>query len=74
MPGNPNFIVQNMTGGGGLIAANYVYGVANPDGLTLGALGPWIYFDQLAGAKKFNSIGRRSPGSARRNKPARSWS
>jgi hypothetical protein len=24
MPGNPNFIVQNMTGGGGLIAANYV--------------------------------------------------
>ena len=41
-----------MTGGGGLIAANYVYGVAKPDGLTLGALGPWIYFDQLAGRKE----------------------
>ncbi len=52
MPGNPSFIVQNMTGGGGLIAANYVYGIAKPDGLTLGALGPWIYFDQLAGRKE----------------------
>ena len=25
IPGNPNFIVQNMTGAGGMIAANYVY-------------------------------------------------
>ena len=34
MRGNA-FIVQNMTGGGGFIAAHYVYGVAKPDGLTL---------------------------------------
>ena len=52
IPGNPNFIVQNMTGGGGLIAANYVYAVAKPDGLTLGAFGPSLYFDQLAGRKE----------------------
>jgi tripartite-type tricarboxylate transporter receptor subunit TctC len=48
MPGNPTFIVQNMTGAGGVVAANYVYSVAKPDGLTLGTFGPSMYFDQLA--------------------------
>ena len=28
IPGNPTFIVQNMTGAGGVVAANYVYKVA----------------------------------------------
>lgn len=35
LPGNPNVIVQNMPGAGGVIAANYVYNVAKPNGLTL---------------------------------------
>lgn len=35
IPGNPTIIVQNMPGGGGNIAANYVYNIAKPDGLTL---------------------------------------
>lgn len=35
IPGNPSVIVQNKTGAGGLVAANYVFGVAKPDGLTL---------------------------------------
>jgi tripartite-type tricarboxylate transporter receptor subunit TctC len=35
IPGNPTIIVQNMTGAGGLVAANYVFSVAKPDGLTL---------------------------------------
>ncbi len=35
IPGNPAIIVQNMTGAGGLVAANYAFGVAKPDGLTL---------------------------------------
>ena len=48
IPGNPTFIVQNMTGAGGVVAANYVYSVAKPDGLTLGTFGPSMYFDQLA--------------------------
>jgi tripartite-type tricarboxylate transporter receptor subunit TctC len=52
IPGNPNFIVQNMPGGGGVIAANYVYSVAKPDGLIMGAWGPSLYFDQLAGRKE----------------------
>jgi tripartite-type tricarboxylate transporter receptor subunit TctC len=35
IPGNPAIIVQNKTGAGGLVAANYVFSVAKPDGLTL---------------------------------------
>lgn len=38
IPGEPNIIVQNMPGGGGVIAANYVYKLAKPDGLTVGIL------------------------------------
>jgi hypothetical protein len=36
IPGNPTIIVENMTGAGSLISANYVYKVAKPDGLTIG--------------------------------------
>lgn len=64
IPGNPNIIVQNMTGAGSMIAANFVYGVAKPDGMTLGAIFPALYFDQLTGRsevkydwKKFAWIG-----------------
>lgn len=49
IPGKPDMIVQNMPGAGSLIAANYVYGVAKPDGLTLGMPAPGIYLDQLVG-------------------------
>lgn len=46
--GSPNVIVQNMPGAGSLIAANHVYNVGKPDGLTLGAIYPALYFDQLS--------------------------
>ena len=36
IPGNPTVIVQNMPGANSLIAANHIYGVAKPDGLTIG--------------------------------------
>ncbi|MBI4487793.1 MAG: hypothetical protein HY694_01795 [Deltaproteobacteria bacterium] len=49
IPGGPNIIVQNMPGAGSRIAANYVYNVPKPDGLTLGSIGPSLYFDLLAG-------------------------
>ncbi|NIO09923.1 MAG: hypothetical protein GTO40_18725, partial [Deltaproteobacteria bacterium] len=36
IPGSPTFIVQNMTGAGGIIAANYTLGgIAKPDGLSM---------------------------------------
>src|SRR5215813_5147892 len=34
--GNPVMVVENMAGAGSLIAANHIYYVAKPDGLTLG--------------------------------------
>ena len=49
IPGNPTFIVQNMPGAGSVIAANYVYSVAKPDGLTIGFPSSGIYLDQIVG-------------------------
>jgi tripartite-type tricarboxylate transporter receptor subunit TctC len=49
LPGNPNVLVQNMPGAGHMIAANYIYTVAKPDGLTLGAINAGLYFEQLVG-------------------------
>jgi tripartite-type tricarboxylate transporter receptor subunit TctC len=64
LPGNPEMIVQNMPGAGGLIAANHIYTVAKPDGLTLGMTSYGMYLDQMVGRKevqydvrKFNWIG-----------------
>ena len=37
LPGDPTRIVENMTGAGGLIAANHLYNRVKPDGLTIGA-------------------------------------
>src|ERR1044071_654284 len=36
IPGKPTLIVQNMPGANSMIAANHVYNVAKPDGLTIG--------------------------------------
>src|SRR4029450_1903051 len=36
IPGNPTIIVDNMPGAGMMIAANHVYKVSKPDGLTIG--------------------------------------
>src|SRR5262245_39279480 len=52
IPGNPEIIVQNMPGAGSMIAANYVYNVAKPDGLTLGSIAPGLYLAQLTGNKE----------------------
>jgi tripartite-type tricarboxylate transporter receptor subunit TctC len=49
IPGNPSVIVQNMGGAGSVIAANHVYRLTAPDGLTLLSILPAIYFDQLVG-------------------------
>jgi tripartite-type tricarboxylate transporter receptor subunit TctC len=49
IPGNPTFIVQNMPGAGSVVAANYVYSVAKPDGLTIGFPSSGIYLDQIVG-------------------------
>jgi tripartite-type tricarboxylate transporter receptor subunit TctC len=64
IPGNPNMIVQNMPGAGGLAATNYLYGLTKSDGLTLGMFQAHRYMQQLTGAeevkfdlRRFNWIG-----------------
>lgn len=51
IPGKPTAIVQNMTGGGGLIAANYLYNKAPQDGTVMLAA-PWeVPILQLVGQR-----------------------
>lgn len=68
IPGNPSFIVQNMPGASSMIAANHIYNVAKPDGLTLAWIAPTLYFDQLVSRKevrydwaKYTFIGAPAP-------------
>jgi tripartite-type tricarboxylate transporter receptor subunit TctC len=48
IPGNPTITVQNMPGGGGLTAANYIYNAAPKDGTVIGGfqrgllISPWV--------------------------------
>jgi tripartite-type tricarboxylate transporter receptor subunit TctC len=52
LPGNPDMVVQNMPGAGGMIAANHIYSVAKPDGLSVAMLSYGLYLDQLVGRKE----------------------
>src|SRR5688572_19161421 len=52
IPGQPEIIVQNMTGAGSVIAANHVYNVGKPDGLTLVMPLNGVYIDQFVGRKE----------------------
>jgi tripartite-type tricarboxylate transporter receptor subunit TctC len=47
IPGKPAIIVQNMPGANSLIAANHVYNVARPDGLTIGTFNRNLPLAQL---------------------------
>ena len=49
IPGHPAIVIQNMPGGGSMIATNFLYSVAKPDGLTLGQTSATLYFQQLIG-------------------------
>jgi len=47
IPGKPNVIVQNMPGANSITAANHVYAVAKPDGLTIGTFNRNLVLAQL---------------------------
>ena len=47
IPGKPNVIVQNMPGANSITAANHVYSVAKPDGLTIGTFNRNLVLAQL---------------------------
>jgi tripartite-type tricarboxylate transporter receptor subunit TctC len=64
IPGNPTLVVENMAGAGSLIAANHVYKVAKPDGLTIGKFNGSLMLGQVLGqagvefdARKFEFVG-----------------
>ncbi len=64
LPGNPQFVVQNMPGAGGLVATNWLYNVAPKDGTVLGQIQRQIPLMQILGEQgtqfetaKFNWIG-----------------
>jgi tripartite-type tricarboxylate transporter receptor subunit TctC len=66
LPGKPNYIVNNMPGGGGVRASNHLYNVAPKDGSVIGlidrgmATAPLLYGEQSKtqfDAVKFNWIG-----------------
>jgi tripartite-type tricarboxylate transporter receptor subunit TctC len=59
IPGNPVFVVDNMTGAGGLIGINHVYKVAKPDGLTIGTPIGTMFVDQLVGKPGIEFDGRK---------------
>jgi tripartite-type tricarboxylate transporter receptor subunit TctC len=56
IPGNPTVVPRNMPGGGGLVAANYLYNVAPRDGRSLAIFGPFNAMEPLFGntAAKFD--------------------
>jgi tripartite-type tricarboxylate transporter receptor subunit TctC len=59
VPGNPSTIVENMTGAGGIIQANYMFQRAKPDGLTIGNNIGGLILQQIMGAKGVEFDGRK---------------
>jgi tripartite-type tricarboxylate transporter receptor subunit TctC len=64
VPGTPAIVVENMTGAASLVAANHVYNVAKPDGLTILNFHGNQVINQIIGkpgiefdARKFEYIG-----------------
>src|SRR5215472_14592138 len=68
IPGNPGMIVQNMPGGGNVLATNYMYNIAPQDGTAIATVhnamplhqvldGSGVRYD----ARKFNWLGSTGP-------------
>ena len=59
VPGNPSVVVENMTGDGGFIQANFMFQRAKPDGLTIGNNQGSFILQQILGAKGITFDSRR---------------
>lgn len=68
IPGNPTVVATQMTGGGGLVAANHLYNVAAKDGTAMGMMVSSLPFLQAIGldgvkfdAARLNWVGTIAP-------------
>jgi tripartite-type tricarboxylate transporter receptor subunit TctC len=52
MPGHPSFVIKNMPGAGGIVAANYLYNGAPHDGTVIGGVQNNTPFEPLFGTKE----------------------
>ncbi len=64
LPGQPNIVIRNMPGAGGIVATNHLYTLAAKDGSVIGAVQNNTPFEPLFGTKeaqydptKFNWLG-----------------
>jgi len=69
IPGNPTIIHEFMGGGGGLRAANHMFTVAKPDGLTIGSVSSGMLGSAILGSagvkyqfEKFHYLGAADAG------------
>lgn len=65
LPGKPNFVVQNMPGGGGVKATRYLYSVAARNGTQIALMLPYVVStmmlrpgDEPVRSEKFHWLGR----------------
>ena len=70
IPGQPSIVVKNMPGAGGIAAANNMYSIAAPDGLTIAMFQNTVTLNQLAAmpsvkfdVRKFTWLGNMSVAS-----------
>jgi tripartite-type tricarboxylate transporter receptor subunit TctC len=59
IPGGPTGVVENMTGAGGIIAANHLYNRVKPDGLTVGAWAAPLILQHVMGNEATKFDGRK---------------
>jgi tripartite-type tricarboxylate transporter receptor subunit TctC len=71
LPGNPNIVVENMAGAGGLRARNHVYNLVKPDGFTIAQIVRGTELQEAVGepgvkykSDQFHWLGNLSTGEA----------
>jgi tripartite-type tricarboxylate transporter receptor subunit TctC len=52
LPGNPNIVIRNMPGAGGIVATNHLYSIAAKDGTVIGGVQNNTPFEPLFGTKE----------------------
>jgi tripartite-type tricarboxylate transporter receptor subunit TctC len=65
IPGNPTLIVQNMPGGGNVLATNYLYNIAPKDGMIIASIHNAMPLHQVLDGRDVRWMPQNSTGSAR---------